>query len=279
MSTACSGGVRRVVSSAGFAPSARRVSEDRRSVLAMPRLVRALSADLDNAPVFYLTAFPVVLARPITALLDRDGYPSGTLLTTGRSFTARWVFGGSRDAQARGDRRPRRPDAERALGAPRRRRGARPTGIPRFRAPPPGPGRGDRVAAGVDVDTEDQPAARPTAVSAAVVGAPNGEELLPLVRAALGIGQPRDGLARGLVPLGVRTRQRGHPPQGMDRGQRRPPAGARTCVLRRPGDALAAAGDGDSVQFVGWRADADQLLARRRADGGRGAVRGGRSGS
>ena len=31
---------------------------DRRSMLAMPRLVRALSADLDGAPVFYLTAFP-----------------------------------------------------------------------------------------------------------------------------------------------------------------------------------------------------------------------------
>ena len=30
-------------------------------------------------------------------------------------------------------------------------------------------------------------------VGAAVVGAPNGEELLPLVRAALGIGQPREG--------------------------------------------------------------------------------------
>ena len=33
------------------------------------------------------------------------------------------------------------------------------------------------------------------AVDAAVVGAPNGEELLPLVRAALGIGQPREGSA------------------------------------------------------------------------------------
>ena len=38
-------------------------------MLAMPRLVRALSADLGDAPVFYLTAFPVVLARPITNLL------------------------------------------------------------------------------------------------------------------------------------------------------------------------------------------------------------------
>ena len=29
-------------------------------MLAMPRLVRALSADLGGAPVFYLTAFPIV---------------------------------------------------------------------------------------------------------------------------------------------------------------------------------------------------------------------------
>ena len=32
---------------------------DRRSMLAMPRLVRALSADLGSAPVFYLTDFPI----------------------------------------------------------------------------------------------------------------------------------------------------------------------------------------------------------------------------
>ena len=75
---------------------------DRRSMLAMPRLVRALSADLDNAPVFYVTAFPIVLARPITNLLIRDGYPSGTLVTTGRSFTARWVVGGSRTRKLAG---------------------------------------------------------------------------------------------------------------------------------------------------------------------------------
>jgi len=75
---------------------------DRRSALAMPRLVRALSAELNSAPVFYLTAFPIVLAKPITSLLERDGYPSGTLLTTGRSFTARWVFGGSRTRKLAG---------------------------------------------------------------------------------------------------------------------------------------------------------------------------------
>jgi hypothetical protein len=65
-------------------------------MLAMPRLVRALSADLGSAPVVYLTAFPKVLARPITSLLRGDGYPAGMLLTTGRSFAPRWVVGGNR---------------------------------------------------------------------------------------------------------------------------------------------------------------------------------------
>jgi phosphatidate phosphatase APP1 len=60
---------------------------DRRSMLAMPRLVRAISADLDGAPVFYLTAFPIVLARPITNMLLRDGYPyrGGRVLRPGSS--------------------------------------------------------------------------------------------------------------------------------------------------------------------------------------------------
>ena len=55
---------------------------DRRSILAMPRLIRALSADLGDAPVFYLTALPMGLARPITNLLIGDGYPSGTRCDT-----------------------------------------------------------------------------------------------------------------------------------------------------------------------------------------------------
>ena len=57
---------------------------DRRSMLAMPRLVRALSADLGGAPVVYLTAFSNVLARPMTRLPGRDGYPSGTLVLQSR---------------------------------------------------------------------------------------------------------------------------------------------------------------------------------------------------
>src|SRR3954452_5724763 len=70
--------------------------QDRRSILALPRLVRALSADLEDVQVFYLTAFSSVAARLITTLLRRDGYPSGTLLTTGRRFVPQWLLGGSR---------------------------------------------------------------------------------------------------------------------------------------------------------------------------------------
>src|SRR4051812_19199395 len=170
---------------------------DRRSALAMPRLVRALSADLNSAPVFYLTAFPIVLAKPITTLLERDGYPSGTLLTTGRSFTARWVFGGSRSRKLAGieclaDRMPNLRwvllgddgghDPQVFVDFAHRYR--------------------DRVAVialrqVLDVDSPriNLPYRPDGAVSAAVVGAPNGEELLPLVRAAVGIGQPRAGSA------------------------------------------------------------------------------------
>src|SRR4051794_18256368 len=168
---------------------------DRRSALAMPRVVRALSADLDSAPVFYLTAFPIVLARPITNLLIRDGYPSGTLLTTGRSFALRWVVGGSRTRKLAGierlaDRMPNVRwvligddggyDPQVFVDFARRRR--------------------DRVAVialrqVIDVDSPMinlPPGARGTP-GAAVVGAPNGEELLRWVRAAMGIGHPGEG--------------------------------------------------------------------------------------
>jgi len=75
---------------------------DRRSMLAMPRLVRALSADLGNAPVYYVTNFSVLVARPITNLLTRDGYPPGALLPTGHSLLPRWLLGGSRTRKLAG---------------------------------------------------------------------------------------------------------------------------------------------------------------------------------
>ena len=131
--------------------------------------------------------------------------------------------------------------------------------------------RRDRVAVialrqVVDVDSPkiNLPSGPAGTVGAAVVGAPNGEELLPLVRAALGIGQPRAGSVadwflsefergNGATRLGAWTE--GNTVRPLVHGRVYYDALAR---------ALAAAGEGDSVQFVGWRADADQLLA----DGG-----------
>src|SRR6185312_3116033 len=68
---------------------------DRRSMLAMPRLVRTLATDLGDAPVFYVTNFAALVAGPIRNLLGRDGYPPGTLLQTGHNLRPRWLLGGS----------------------------------------------------------------------------------------------------------------------------------------------------------------------------------------
>jgi len=239
---------------------------DRRSMLAMPRLVRALSADLDSAPVFYLTAFPIVLARPITNMLVRDGYPSGTLLTTGRSFAARWVVGGSRSRKLAGiehlaDRMPNVRwvligddggyDPQVFVDFAHRSR--------------------DRVAVialrqVIDVDRPkiNLPYRPEGSVGLALVGAPNGEELLPLVRAAVGMGQPREGsvadwflseFERGNGATRLRAWTEGNAVRPLVHGR---------VYYNALAKVLAATGDGDSVQFVGWRGDADELLA----DGG-----------
>ena len=239
---------------------------DRRSMLAMPRLVRALSADLDSAPVFYLTAFPIVLAKPITALLKRDGYPSGTLVTTGRSFAARWVFGGSRTRKLAGMQRlaDRMPNVRWVLLGDDG--GHDPQVFVDFAYR-----HRDRVAVialrqVIDVDSPriNLPSRPEGSVGAAVVGAPNGEELLPLVRAAIGIGQPREGsvadwflseVERGNGATRLRPWTEGNAVRPLVHGRVYYEALART---------LAATGEGDSIQFVGWRGDADQLLA----DGG-----------
>jgi phosphatidylserine/phosphatidylglycerophosphate/cardiolipin synthase-like enzyme len=238
---------------------------DRRSMLAMPRLVRALSADLGGAPVVYVTAFSKVMARPITSVLERDGYPSGTLVTTGRSFVPRWVVGGSRSHKLAGIEHlaDRMPDVRWVLLGDDG--GHDPQVFVDFACRRP-----DRVAViGLrqvfDVDRSTVKLPSPTrGVGAAAVGAPNGEELLPLVRAALGIGQPREGsvgdwflseLERGNGATRLRAWTEGNKVRPLVHGREYYDALARV---------LAAAGDGDSVHFVGWRGDVDELLA----DGG-----------
>ena len=195
---------------------------DRRSMLAMPRLVRALSADLDSAPVFYLTAFPIVLAKPITALLKRDGYPPGTLVTTGKSFRARWLFGGSKTRKLAGIERlaERTPDVRWVLLGDDG--GYDPQVFTDFAHRHP-----DRVAVialrqvvDADLPRIDLPSRPVGTVGASVVGAPNGEELLPLVRAAIGIGQPREG---SVADWFLSEFERGNAPPACDRGPRATP--------------------------------------------------------
>jgi phosphatidate phosphatase APP1 len=71
-----------------------RSTHDLRSVQGMPHVLRSVVADRPGAPVFYLTALPINLARPLTGLLRRDGYPSGTALMAGRALVLRWLLGG-----------------------------------------------------------------------------------------------------------------------------------------------------------------------------------------
>jgi len=240
--------------------------QDRRSILALPRLVRALSADLDDVQVFYLTAFSSVAARLITTLLRRDGYPLGTLLTTGRRFVPQWLLGGSRVRKlARLERlADRMPDVRWVLLGDDGEHDPRLFVEFAHRHP-------DRVAviALRQVYDVDRPNLRLSphvgeTIGAPLVGAPNGEELLPLVRAALGIGQPREGSVADWF-LSAAERGNGATRLGAwTEGNTVLPLVHGRVYYEALAQALSTAGDGDSVEFVGWRADADELLA----DGG-----------
>ena len=85
-----------------------------------------------------------------------------------------------------------------------------------------------------------------------------------MVRAALGIGQPREGsvadwflseFERGNGATRLRAWTEGNTVRPLVHGR---------VYYDALASVLAATGDGDSVQFVGWRGDADELLA----DGG-----------
>ena len=200
--------------------------------------------------------------RPITNLLRRDGYPPGALLPTGHSLVPRWLLGGSRTRKLAGLQQlaEQAPDVRWVLVGDDGEHD--PEVFLDFAHHHPG-----RVAviALRQVYDVDRPRITPSAraadtVGAAVVGAPNAEELLPLVRAALGLGQPREGSAadwflsefeRGNGSTRLSAWTEGNAVRPLVHGRVYYDALAR---------ALAAAGDGDSVQFVGWRGDADELL-------------------
>jgi phosphatidylserine/phosphatidylglycerophosphate/cardiolipin synthase-like enzyme len=235
---------------------------DRRSMLGMPRLVRALSTDLGNAPVYYVTSFSAVAAALITNLLGRDGYPPGTLLPTGRSLVPQWLMGGSRARKLACLQQlaERVPDVRWVLLGDDG--GHDPQIFADFAHHHP-----ERVAviALRQVYDVDRPRITPSVrgadtVGAAVAGAPNAEELFPLVRAALGIGQPR---AASVADWFLSESERGNGSTGLSawtEGNAARPLVHGRVYYAALATALAAAGDGDSVHFVGWRGDADELL-------------------
>lgn len=234
----------------------RRSAGDRRTLMGMAHLVRALVADRPGTPVYYLTGLPMGFARPVTAMLRHDGYPSGTALMASGTLRP-WALLGRRGVFKRavldrlleirpelrwvlvGDDADEDPPlfTELATRAPGR---VAAIGLRRVRLP-----------------NRDLPAA---VGAVPVLAAPNAEELLPLLRASVGLEQPRGPEPhRWLLTAGERgndaTRLRawtaGNAVHALVHG------GEYFAVTRA---ALAAAGAGDSVLFSGWRADADERL-------------------
>ena len=234
----------------------RRSAGDRRTLMGMAHLVRALVADRPDTPVYYLTGLPMGFARPVTATLRHDGYPSGTALMASGTLRPwamlgrRWVF-----KRAVLDRLLEiRPELRWVLVGDDGDED--PVLFTELAAAAPG-----RVAAiglrRVRLPEQDLPAAVGTVP---IVAAPNAEELLPRLRASVGLEQPRGParhrwlltpFERGNDASRLRAWTDGNAVHALVHGGEYFPA-ARAAV--------AAAGAGDSVLFSGWRADADERL-------------------
>lgn len=225
---------------------------DRRSLLGMPHLLRSVARGAPGTPVFYLTAVPSWLARPLLRFLQQDGYPPGTALMPQRGCAPRWLSGEGRSGKrAALDRLAEQHphvkwvlvgddaghDPQLFTGSDRRHPG--------------------RVAAIALRQTADPPEPVPDGV----VAAPNGQEMLPQLREGLGLDLSHPPAIddwfltdseRGNAAAQVRAWTVGNVARPLVHGQ------AYFSVLA---DALAATAEGDSVLFLGWRADRDQLLA------------------
>ena len=237
--------------------------DDRRSLLGMPRVLQVLANAAPDTSVFYLSALPNPLRRPVSGFLRRDGYPSGTTLLCGRALPGGWVLGaGLERKQATLDslftRRPNRRwvlvgddvghDPTLFAYLLRRHRG--------------------QVAAValhrlLDDDRADTGdlAAAAAAARVPVVEAPNGEEMSPLLAAALGLHRtPQEpavddwfltSTERGNNATRLRDWTVGNIAQPLLHG---------SSYFRAVADTLGAAGLGDTVLIAGWRVDGDELL-------------------
>ncbi|WP_197415784.1 phosphatase domain-containing protein [Mycobacterium sp. IS-1742] len=235
-----------------------RSPRDRRSVLGMPHLVRHLAqSELDPA-VFYLTAAPDLSAQVISEALDNAGYPTGTTLTAGGDLAPGWLVGRSlatkRAALDRlADQHPHRrwillgddagADPELFAGFARRH-----------------PGRVAVIALRQDRLQPSRPQLGDDLPGVRVVAAPNAEEMLPSLNAALGLRTRRHTAVNGWF---LTAAERGNDATLLrawtTQNAVRPLVHGCT-YFGALAEALAGAGAGDVVLIAGWRADADELL-------------------
>ena len=238
---------------------------DRRSLLGMQRVLRTLADGEPPADVFFVTALPPRLARPLLRALRHDHYPPGTALMTGRALFSGWLLGlGLGRKRAALDRlAATHPLTSWVLVGDDA--GHDPELFADFARDHPG-----RVAAialrrllddsapAVPVRHGGSPSGPP------VVEAPNGEELLPGLRTALGLG-PLRGESR-VEDWFLTASERGNPDTRLrvwTEGNAVSPRVHGNAYYGALADELAATGPGDLLLFAGWRGDGDQQLSAR----------------
>jgi phosphatidylserine/phosphatidylglycerophosphate/cardiolipin synthase-like enzyme len=239
---------------------------DRRSLLGMHRLMWMLADRGPDVSVFFLTILPIQLARPLLTALRHDEYPPGTALMAGRGIFSGWLVGaGLSRKRATLDRlAARHPDTRWVLVGDDV--GHDPQLFTEFARDHPG-----QVAAialrrlidleGVDQESTDRDR---SASEPPLVEAPNGEELLSRLGAALGLGAEHD--EPRIEDWFLTAAERGNPATRL-----RPWTEGNAVRLRVHGTVYYAAlaerltrtGAGDLVLVAGWRGDGDQELADR----------------
>ncbi|WP_207787365.1 phosphatase domain-containing protein [Actinomycetospora cinnamomea] len=234
---------------------------DRRSLLGMQRVLHVLADADPPADVHFLTALPIELARPLTAALRHDQYPGGTVLMAGRALLSGWLFGAGleRKRETLDRLAARHPDTHWVLVGDDAGHG--PELFGGFARDHP-----DRVAAIAMrrlLDVEDA-STRADDGGPPVVTAPNGEEMLPGLRAVLGLDEA--GGAPRIDDWFLTDAQRGNPATRLrawtDGNDVRPRVHG-SVYYRALADRLATTGTGDQVLFLGWRGDGDQQLTDR----------------
>ena len=242
---------------------ATRGPQDRRSQLGMQRVLRTLVEGGAGDSVFFLTALPIRLARPLRRILRHDHYPPGTVLMAGRGIFTGWFFGAGLESKRAVLERlaARHPDTTFVLVGDDA--GHDPQLFADFARDHPG--RVAVIALRRLVDLGDDRESAGGDGSPPVVEAPNGEEMLPGLCDVLGIG-PRHGAPRTEDWFLTRA-ERDNPATRLRAWTEGNAVHLRvhgSAYYRALTERVAATGDGDLVLFAGWRGDGDQELG----DGG-----------